>query len=382
MISNCLLLFVFSSVVGASADCVFSLKEDFGNPSPVLLRKGSYLSPNNQGDVRLGRGEVVLIGCPGDRQAEVHCVANKTVRFGAGWTGDFKEIRCKTQPWITTEDIGTCYGVMRNHRVGYKVRGEFYSLYEACFDMNLLSTLYVKHHVSPTNKFVQPGSRPKFIEGTVFGKMRMSKLYKFAHQKAQLSALLGEEISDKQLTKKQFLTRGHLAPRADFSLRAQQRASFHYINTGPQWLRGNAGDWAALEDSVRSRAHRHNLTLTVYTGTHGVLSLPNAKNVSTPIYLAKDDNNNDIVPVPLYFFKVIYDPVGKTATAFIIINSPYINNKMISDMAFCNDVCEMNPNFSWLRWRDDGAYSFCCTYKELAEEVELLPRLDVKGLFY
>lgn len=46
----------------------------------------------------------------------------------------------------------------------------------------------------------------------------------------------------------QFLTRGHLAPRADFALRSHQRASFHYINAAPQWMRGNAGDWAALED--------------------------------------------------------------------------------------------------------------------------------------
>lgn len=48
-------------------------------------------------------------------------------------------------------------------RAGYRVRDQFYSLYEACFDDNLLTTLYVKHHVSPTNKFIQSGSRPNFI---------------------------------------------------------------------------------------------------------------------------------------------------------------------------------------------------------------------------
>lgn len=50
---------------------MLSLNEDFGSPSPILLRKGSYLAPNHQGHVKLRRDEAVLIGCPGDRQSVI-----------------------------------------------------------------------------------------------------------------------------------------------------------------------------------------------------------------------------------------------------------------------------------------------------------------------
>ncbi|KOB65166.1 Gag-pol polyprotein [Operophtera brumata] len=108
-----------------------------------------------------------------------------------------------------------------------------------------------------------------------------------------------------------FLSRGHLAARADYTLVAEQHATFHYANAVPQWQRGNAGDWAALEEvgacmlTARSRqVHRLERAVSVYTGTHGALSLPDRCGVWRPLSLHTDENNNGLVPVPLYMYKV------------------------------------------------------------------------------
>ncbi|CAG5036787.1 unnamed protein product [Parnassius apollo] len=138
----------------------------------------------------------------------------------------------------------------------------------------------------------------------LFGKFRMAQVYSMKNQRARFMEILGDKMDRRYITRNQFLTRGHLAPRVDFTLGALQRASFHYINTAPQWLRGNAGDWAALEDAVRRRAYRNGSRLVVYTGTYGVCTLADAHNEQQELFLNVDDNNNGVVPVPLYYYKL------------------------------------------------------------------------------
>lgn len=56
----------------------------------------------------------------------------------------------------------------------------------------------------------------------------------------------------------------------------------------------------ALRRRVVSRGRK----VTVYTGTHGVCTLADAFGVEHELYLHADENNNRIIPVPLYFYKV------------------------------------------------------------------------------
>ncbi|KAI5631077.1 DNA/RNA non-specific endonuclease domain-containing protein [Phthorimaea operculella] len=128
---------------------------------------------------------------------------------------------------------------------------------------------------------------------------------------------------------------------ADFSLSAVRRATFHYVNTAPQWFRGNAGDWAALEEGLRH-----------------------------------DENNNGIVPI--YFFKLVYDPRRRLSTGFVTINSQFYNKTTNDRLTFCDDICG-DKELPWLRWRNDGAHSFCCDYEQFTQKVTFLPPLQVEG---
>ncbi|KAJ0169805.1 hypothetical protein K1T71_014411 [Dendrolimus kikuchii] len=379
--------------------CILSPdRADFGTPSPVYLRNGVYLEPDaRNGKIELQRSDTITLACPGKGNyliydnytkaydvLEAHCITDQTFRIER-WIGEFKNVKCKTQPWVTSEETSaTCYGGSKIYRVGYKVKDYFYKLYESCFDKTLLLTHYVEYYMTPERMFSQRKfRRPQFIDGGHFGKVRMSALYKLDNQKNRLDVTLGKSTSNLFLTKNQFLTRGHLAASADFCMHAQSRATFQYINTGPQWLKGNAGDWAALEDSLRRRINTLGVNATVYTGTHGTMVLPDKNGALKEIYLDTDANNNGIVPVPLYFYKVVYDPMQQKASAFISINSSFYNQTLTDELTFCNDICDGNKNFSWLKWRaNDGTFSFCCDYNEFSRTVDYLPIHTVKGTFY
>nr|AKB95588.1 DNA/RNA non-specific endonuclease [Sesamia inferens] len=351
-------------------DCILSLTRDFGSPGPVFIRNGAFMEVNTAvGNITFGRSETVQVSCPGTKRKillgnyttsydtlEAHCISNTTFRVDRRIV-NFKEIRCNTQPYFTTQESSeTCHGQNHIYHVGYKVRSTFHSLYEACHDKNLVLTHFVKHRLTPTSVFRQNGlKRPPFTEGNMFGKIRMNEVYKIDGQIMALDAILGTNMSRNYLTKKQFLSRGHLTANADYPTSALIRATFHYVNTAPQWFRGNAGDWAALEDGLRRRVQARGGKVTVYTGTHGVMTLPDKRGHMQEVYLHADANNNLDVPVPMYFYKLVYDKQQKTAAVFISINSSFYNETLINTLLFCDNICDGNSQFSWLKWRsNDG----------------------------
>ncbi|XP_068625942.1 uncharacterized protein [Battus philenor] len=392
------LVLTLKTIEQTGGDCTLSLAKDFGDPAPVYIKNDKFLAPNTQsGDVSVQRSETLLVGCPGRNRSvvlgeditdvnvvEVQCISDAIFRAGK-WVGEFKDIKCSASPWFTAERKNeTCHDGHPLYRVGYQVAEKFFTLYEACFDELSLRTLYVRHELSPAVKLHQRGGKkPSFIDTGLFGKNHMSSVYSLKNQRNRVNEALGDRMDQHYITKKQFLTRGHLAPRADFVLRSQQRASFHYINAAPQWMRGNAGDWAALEDALRRRASISRTALTVYTGTYSVCTLADANGEQHELFLQVDINNNAVIPVPLYYYKVVYSPKNSTAVAFVSINSSYYNATNIDELTFCNDICEGNKNYSWLKWRsNDGTHSFCCDYEEFVKHIDYLPKLTVKGRFH
>nr|CAH0105950.1 unnamed protein product [Daphnia galeata] len=81
--------------------------------------------------------------------------------------------------------------------------------------------------------------------------------------------------------------------------------------------------------------------LTVYTGVYDICTLADVNGVQQPIYLAFDENNNGLIPVPKYYWKLIHDPVSNTATAVLGINNPH--NKVVPADVSCPDVCDQVP---------------------------------------
>nr|QJD55610.1 DNA/RNA non-specific endonuclease [Spodoptera litura] len=394
------LLIIINLLSTCDSECILSLNKDFNSIGPVFIRNGQFLETNTkQGDVTFNRSDTVLISCPKRKivlanqtssyeTLEAHCIINSTFRVDRQILS-FKDIRCNSHPWFTTQEKReTCYnGRTQMYQVGYQVRSKFYPIYEACFDKNSVRTHFVQHRITPNSVFRQNGlKRPQFTEGTLFGKIRMNEVYKMNSQVQALDSILGPKLGDHYLSKTQFLSRGHLAANADYATSALIRATFHYVNTAPQWMRGNAGDWAALEEALRRRVHELGTPVIVYTGNHGMMALPDKGGRMREIFLHADLNNNFNVPVPMYFYKLVYDPSQKRASVFLTINSSFYNDSMTNSLVFCDNICDKDDyynNFKWLRWRsNDGTFSFCCDYDQFVREVDYLPKLDVRGRFY
>ena len=117
------------------------------------------------------------------------------------------------------------------------------------------------------------------------------------------------------------------------------------------------------------------MKLTIYTGTFGICTLADVNGVQQPIYLAFDENNNGLIPVPKYYWKLIHDPVSNTATAVLGINNPH--NNVVPEDVICPDVCAEVPWVTWTLTDVYKGYTFCCTAAELYKAINFAPNLDV-----
>lgn len=68
---------------------------------------------------------------------------------------------------------------------------------------------------------------------------------------------------------------------------------------------------------MRARIAAANYYTKVWTGTFGVSQLRDANGVLHEVYLYRDANNNEQLPVPLYFYKVILR-INKSSFSYLL----------------------------------------------------------------
>ncbi|XP_059061997.1 uncharacterized protein LOC131854845 [Achroia grisella] len=381
--------------------CTIRVNGDLGQPQPVYIRNNNYVVPTgNSGVINLNTGDQILVACTGSGRTIQHpnilssvqtatasCVSNNLVS-GSGWlsgNGQFGHLTCSAHAFhdaLATND--RCFNNNLVIRVGFIVNNVFYPKYWSCFDQNRLEVLYAWYEQNPQNAVHQSGvDRPSWLAGSFFPGVDINNRYTQVQQKATIARLVGQELADKYVTSHQFLSRGHLAAKTDFIYATGQRSSFYFINAAPQWQPFNAGNWNWLEQNLRQRIGQAGYNTIVYTGTFGVTQLRDQNNRLVDIFLHTDANNNPQVPVPLYFYKVAYDPARRLGTAFISINNPYYTEAEVRALSFCTDRCRNNNAFNWLNWQPDRidlGYSFCCTVAEFRSVIPHLPNFDVIGL--
>ncbi|CAB3236126.1 unnamed protein product [Arctia plantaginis] len=378
--------------------CTFRINGDFGQPQPVYIRKGTFLQPNgNSGQVHLNKDEQVTIACTGPRRrisqhtviddvavGRATCVNNNLVS-GRGWLNgniSFNELICSANAIHEAEPTNhRCYGNNLVIRIGFIVNNVFQHLYFSCFNQQRMEVLYVSYDQTPENTIHQSGvSRPSFAAASFFPGVNVNTLYTQVRQRQTIAEFVGQALADKYVTSRQFLARGHLAAKTDFVFATGQRASFYFINAAPQWQPFNAGNWNSLEQNLRARIGAAGYRTKVYTGTFGVTQLRDQNNRLVSIFLDRPHNR---IPVPLYYYKVVYDASRLQGTAFVSINNPYYTTDEVRNLTFCTDHCRNNNAFSWLRWQPDRidiGYSFCCTIEDFRRTVPHLPYMKTTGL--
>ena len=153
-----------------------------------------------------------------------------------------------------------------------------------------------------------------------------------------------------------------------------QDASYYYFNTAPQWQKFNNGNWANVENSIRKYAMKHKKNLKVQTGTFQILQLSSVEDAEEKFSnVALGENSN--IPVPLYFWKIVFNPDQNQAIAFVGINHPLLKN--IDGIPLKYDLC---PNESESLCEDLGwkfrnrkkakkGLLYCCSYQSLGIKI-------------
>ncbi|XP_047121555.1 uncharacterized protein LOC124805134 [Schistocerca piceifrons] len=362
------------------------------NPQPLLLVPGvrkdvhGFVKPGSSGIISLSYKQKITLACPGSRlrlfsgqQETASCVSASTFVVKRRPYA-FADLDCLSPPEQSAQVTGRKCGSKRQYqmiRLGYQVGSDFYTLIDVCFDDRSYNTVYDNFTMVANIGGKQSGSfQSTWLGGGFFGKINMDMQYSFNTQVNTFTTLLGPGASG-YITKSNFLTRGHLAARSDFMLRTQQNATYFYVNAAPQWKSFNTANWNTMENNVRSYAENRLVDLEIYTGTHGIATLPNANNVTTGLYLYA--HHRRYLPVPKIFWKIVYNAITNAAVVLLGVNNPHVHN-ITPDYIVCPDVCR---NISWLSWdahNKSKGYSYCCQYADFKATVPDAPDIVVHSL--
>ncbi|KAH8405244.1 hypothetical protein KR222_000073, partial [Zaprionus bogoriensis] len=400
------------------ATCTLDIQKELprsNKPQPLYLHPNTdtYWLPNAKGQLEIPHNAIIELHCgdssfaklaPEDhmspRTSSIHarCLYGRTFSWEHGEKRELGDFYCRQPPSYVVERTkqpcgdGDLSSAARLYRVGHRIHAaRFVLTLELCHDAEQLRTHYSFYQFLPANAhFQQDVKRIQFSTAGHFNGYNMARLYTQAHQRQRVgqllqqaatpAALAGDELADfvdSLFDEKggMFLSRGHLAAKSDLIYANQQRCSFNYLNVAPQWQSFNGGHWAVVEDATRRFVARSGLSVSVYTGTYGVMSLPDT--AETDFHLATDANNNAVLPVPSLYYRLLIDNERPwRGLALIGVNNPFATLDQIRQTYV---ICEpLDPQLlTWLRWLENAnlkkGYLYACTVADLARVVRHLP---------
>lgn len=343
-------------------------------------------------DISLESGSTIILGCPGSTLnygrntasiVEATCISGSTFLVN-GETVTLSKFYCNNIPTSTARRTGkTCSNSGVEIEIGFALNSTVFArVITVCFDDLLKSPLYSFYHLTSKIDYAQTGvSRPNFKEGDFYNlDGTVDKLYSRAVQKKTINSQVGLPVSSTQYVKDNnnyYLSRGHLTAKGDFVYAHQQKATFWYVNTAPQWQTCNGANWNSIEDSVRRYASNKGLDLDIYTGVYGISNLPNeSTDEPVDLYFYLDTNNNVALPIPEVYWKLVYNPQTTEHVVLIGVNNPYESNPE----AICEDV---SKSLTWLTWSKNDqmkGISYACSAVGLNAIISSIPDLDYGDL--
>ncbi|XP_037298883.1 uncharacterized protein LOC119190654 [Manduca sexta] len=391
-----LTLLSLGAVNYANLDCVLDFQNDFdtSNPLPIILRDNKLLNPDpNTCSVVLPEGSKILIGCPGDtnsimymqphgridtglKQLEASCNGGSNFISGNSLLDSFalKEISCKEQPKVTVRKTTKC-GKDNQHQTyqcGYTIGNVFVWAFESCYDERLYIPSHVKYEIRPHTCTPAPTAPSgNILTGLLEGLLGIvlyilsalfNVLTSLVAQKARFIELFGTELADVYL-RDDNLEPCYLANPFYFATVAEQSVTTHYVNLAPQW-KSVTESLESLQQGVQNYVNQGQNSLTVYSGTIGVLTLPASLGSSRALYLVTFLGSN-VCPVPQYFYKVVITDNGPLV--FLISNSIAA---VPSGVPFCTDLgSDAHSGISWNRKR---SIDLCCPLEEFLKQANYL----------
>uniref|UniRef100_A0AB38ZEK6 Venom nuclease 1 n=1 Tax=Oncocephalus sp. TaxID=2944721 RepID=A0AB38ZEK6_9HEMI len=337
----------------------------------------------NDGYIQLKSGQEILISCPGrnnfmnETRQEINHALCKSGRLLAinGREFESEQLDCHGRAGaMIRRTERKCYkGKGTILEIGFKSEG-WHPLVTVCHDILAGHTYYSTHTLHGSilkGKVYRSTGRPGFSRGEkfLFKGYNPERTYNRNNQKTVLHRLVGESKTTEYVDDKvKFMSRGHLAPDADFLFSSWQLLTYFYINVAPQWQSINAGNWLNVETNSRNIAKKLGADLEVTTGTHGISKLLDNEGNQQEIYL----ESNSKVPVPEYYWKILRNPDDNKCMGFISTNNPHLKHPPKHK---CTDVCN---KYGWPVMQKDlvKGYVYCCEYNTMRKVIPEMPDLQ------
>ncbi|KAF7994100.1 hypothetical protein HCN44_011369 [Aphidius gifuensis] len=381
-------------------------KDLAGHNQPLLLHtdlEHGFLYPNSDDEtIQINPGESIVLACPGgqfdedgistDDNVRAECTQeNSFVVEDSDFTTSLKDISCSRNPQTevkTTLDKCSRDGVKGT--IGFHVntkKHNYQSVIDFCHNAKIGHTVYAHTKIPAQIKNHQKGvARVEFKQDNFFKGISLRNVYKKTEQIKTIANIVGSmELAKDFIHEKgeYYFARGHLVAKADFIFASQQLATFSYVNVIPMWQSINAGNWFSIEESVRNYAIDKNRDLDVWTGSLGIMQIEDVHGELQDIYLHRNAEGKQSIPVPKLLFKVVYDSIGKAGVAFITINNPYLKS-LDDEYVVCQDVCDdmpwLNEKSTWKRDKYDKGYTYCCKVDDFRNVFPDLPEFQARKL--
>jgi len=97
------------------------------------------------------------------------------------------------------------------------------------------------------------------------------------------------------------------------------------------------------------------------------LTLPDANGDLHEVFL----DQRRLIPVPLFYWKIVHDPEVNEAIVFVGVNSPRsYDDEIPPELSICPDICESAGwNFPNKNVTEKG-FLYCCSYQSFKESIE------------
>jgi hypothetical protein len=290
------------------------------------------------------------------------------------------QFQCTDVPQSTIKEAGFCSNGNNRLQIGYeKPFGTFIRLIDICFDDTNYKTSYVNYTLFQGIERRQDIRQISNVDkDSYYTGLPNSPdtYYSCSNQRRVIGNLVGSSRVARYISCSNninYLVKAHLANPLDFVYVAQQRSARYYINTVPMWSSIMNGNWIKLEDEIRqyaSNTSRDDFDLLIYSGAIGVTTLENRN-----IYLGKDNNDNRVLPVPIWIWKLVYEPSTREGIVFLVVNNPYT-------LSFtCSCMCARTKwTLAWNRRDRSKGYVYCCSVSDFRRVFNGLPDFEVTGI--
>lgn len=387
-----------STIVAANVACSLNINTQLGNPQPLYLRPGTtqFFHPTSRpGFMEFTANQNMELFCSNGFESPNRATGNLiTVTCFSGVSFRFDNIlfnintfRCREWPtYVAQRRVTTqrCFNQGVFVDIGFQVAANrFVRVFSTCHNPVAEVNYYAEYILGPMAAGQERSVvRPSWAQGDFFPGKNVDLMHTRNNQRNTIATILGSSTAAARFVEQPdsnlFMARGHMAAMTDFISANEQRSTFLFINTAPQWQTFNGFNWNSVEISSRHLATNRNIHLETYTGTVGVTQLWNEAGARREIFI---DGPRRQIPSPQLYYKILVNRANRAGVVLLGVNNPFLTlSEILQTHVICTDVSARINYVSWQRTNLLLGYGYACEVNDFLRRVPHHPGLIVNSL--